>query len=38
MNAMLMICLSIGTPLAAFGLYDLQKHLERWDYNRHAED
>lgn len=38
MNALLVICLSIGTPLAAFGLYDLQRRLERWDYSRHAED
>ena len=38
MNALLMICMSLGTPLAALGLYDLQVRLERWDYNRHAED
>ena len=38
MNALLMICMSVGTPLAACGLYDLQARLERWDYNRHAED
>ena len=38
MNALLMICMSVGTPLAALGLYDLQVRLERWDYNRHAED
>ena len=38
MNALLMICMSLGTPLAALGLYDLQTRLERWDYNRHAED
>ena len=38
MNALMMICMSVGTPLAALGLYDLQVHLERWDYNRHAED
>ena len=36
MNALLMICMSVGTPLAALGLYDLQVRLERWDYNRHA--
>jgi hypothetical protein len=38
MNALLMICMSIGTPLAALGLYDLQARLESWDYNRHVED
>jgi hypothetical protein len=38
MSAVAMICMSIGTPLAALGLYDLQARLERWDYNRHSED
>jgi hypothetical protein len=38
MNAQLMIWMSVGTPLAALGLYDLQERLERWDHNRHAED
>ena len=38
MTVLLLIFMSIGTPLAALGLYDLQTHLERWDYNRHAED
>jgi len=38
MNALLLLCISIGAPLAAMGLYDLQTRLERWDYNRHAED
>jgi hypothetical protein len=38
MNALLMICMSVGVPLATVGLYDLQVRLERWDYNRHAED
>ena len=35
MNAFLMICMSVTTPL---GLYELQARLERWDYERHAED
>jgi hypothetical protein len=38
MNALLMLCISIGAPLAAVGLYDLQVRLEQWDYERHAED
>jgi hypothetical protein len=37
-NALMMLCMSVGTPLAALGLYDLQARLERWDYNRHADD
>jgi hypothetical protein len=38
MNTLLMICISLGTPPAALGLYELQARLERWDYDRHAED
>jgi hypothetical protein len=38
MNALVMICMSVGTPLAALGLHDLQARLERWDFDRHAED
>lgn len=38
MNAFLMICMSVGVPLAALGLFDLQARLEQWYYNRHAED
>jgi hypothetical protein len=38
MNALLLICMSVGIPLAAVGLHDLQTQLERWDYERHAED
>lgn len=38
MNAFLMICMSVATPLAGLGLYELQARLERWDYDRHAED
>ena len=38
MNALLLICMSVGTPLAALGLHDLQTRLEVWDYRRHAED
>ncbi len=34
----MMVFMSVGTPLAALGLYDLQARLERWDYNRHADD
>lgn len=38
MNALMMVCMSVATPLAGMGLYELQARLERWDYDRHAED
>jgi hypothetical protein len=38
MTTLVFICVSIGAPLAALGVYDLQTRLERWDYNRHVED
>jgi hypothetical protein len=38
MNALLLVCLSVGAPLAAVGLHELQARLERWDYERHAQD
>jgi hypothetical protein len=38
MSGLIMMCISIGAPLAALGIYDLQARLEKWDYNRHAED
>lgn len=38
MTPLLMVCMSVGAPLAALGLYELQARLERWDYERHAED
>ncbi len=38
MNELLVVCMSAGALLAAVGLYSLQVHLERWDYDRHAED
>ena len=38
MSSLLVACVSIGTPLVAVGLHDLQAWLERWDYDRHAQD
>ena len=38
MSSLLVVCLSVGTPLAALGLHDLQARIERWDFERHAED
>ena len=35
---LLLVCLSAATPLAALGLVELQARLERWDYERHAQD
>ncbi len=37
MNALLVI-LSLAAPIAALGVHELQARLERWDYERHAED
>lgn len=38
MDILLVTCL-FGVLLAgAFGIYDLQVRLERWDRERHAED
>ena len=38
MSALLVVCISITALLSAIGLYSLQVRLERWDYDRHAED
>ena len=38
MNALLVVCISIIGPLTVVGLYSLQVRLERWDYDRHADD
>ena len=38
MNAAMTIWMSIAIPVAAFGVYNLQARLERWDYDRHLED
>jgi hypothetical protein len=38
MTPLLMVCLSAATPLAGIGLLNLQARLERWAYERHAED
>ena len=38
MSALVMLSMTIVVPLVALGLYDVQHRLERWDYNRHAED
>jgi hypothetical protein len=38
MSQVLVVCLSVGAPLAALGLYQLQASLERWDHRRHERD
>jgi hypothetical protein len=38
MNTLVVACISISAPLIAIGLYSLQTRLEKWDYDRHAED
>jgi hypothetical protein len=38
MSPLLMVYFSVGTPFVGFGLLRLQARLERWDYQRHAED
>ena len=38
MTPLLLVCLSVATPLAAMGLLNVQARLERWDHERHAED
>jgi len=38
MTWLLVVCLSAATPLAGIGLLNLQARLERWDYERHAQD
>jgi len=38
MSPLLMVYFTVVAPFAGFGLVRLQARLERWDYERHAED
>jgi hypothetical protein len=38
MNPLLMVYFSAGTSFAGLTLVKLQARLERWAYERHAED
>lgn len=38
MSPMLLAFLTAAARLAGLGLLQLQARLERWDYERHAED
>jgi hypothetical protein len=38
MSPLVMLCIAVAAPVAGAGLMQLQARLERWDYERHAED
>lgn len=38
MTPLLLVCIAAAAPLAGLGLMHVQTRLERWDYERHAED
>lgn len=38
MYAVIAALVAVGAPIFAMGINDLQAKLERWDYQRHAED
>ncbi len=38
MNVVTIIGLAVCAPFAVLAFLDLQNRLERWDYERHAED
>jgi hypothetical protein len=38
MNPLLVVYFSTGSTFAGLGLLKLQARLERWSYERHAED
>lgn len=38
MTPLLLVCIAAAAPIAGVGLLNLQARLERWDYERHAED
>ncbi|BAX90902.1 hypothetical protein MSG_00739 [Mycobacterium shigaense] len=38
MTPLLLVCLATVMPVVGVGLMQLQARLERWDYERHAED
>ncbi len=38
MTQLLLVCIAAAAPVAGLGLVNLQARLERWDYERHAED
>jgi len=38
MTSLLLVCVAVAAPVAGLGLVNLQARLERWDYERHADD
>ncbi|MDT5139319.1 MAG: hypothetical protein QOD58_3581 [Mycobacterium sp.] len=38
MSPMLLVLLTAAAPVGGLGLLQLQARLERWDYERHADD
>jgi hypothetical protein len=36
--SLLLVCISAAAPIAGVGMVQLQARLERWDYERHAND
>ncbi|ABK66913.1 hypothetical protein PICSAR240_02390 [Mycobacterium avium subsp. paratuberculosis] len=38
MSPLLLVCVAVAAPFAGIGLLQLQARLERWDYERHADD
>jgi hypothetical protein len=38
MSPLVMVYFWVATPVVGYGLVKLQAWLERWDYERHAED
>jgi hypothetical protein len=38
MTPLLLVCVAAATPVVGIGLMHLQARLERWDYERHADD
>jgi hypothetical protein len=38
MSPLLLFCVAAASPVVGIGLLRLQARLERWDYERHAED
>ncbi len=38
MTPLLLVCIVVLAPVAGMGLLQLQDRLERWAYERHAED
>lgn len=38
MSPLLLVCVAVAAPFAGIGFLHVQDRLERWDYERHADD